>query len=65
VKRRKSKPKLGRPPLPEERRKIRKNVMLPPGYYERLRVIGRGNASAAIVRLVDEHEAPTGAGNAR
>jgi hypothetical protein len=59
---RRIKQKLGRPPLPEKQRRVRKNVMLPPGYYERLRVIGRGNASAAIVRLVDEHEAPTSAG---
>jgi hypothetical protein len=50
----------GRPALPEGREKF--TTTLPPGYLERLRVIGRGNASAAIVRLVDEHEAPTGAG---
>jgi hypothetical protein len=31
--------------------------MLPPGYYEQLRAIGNGNASAAIVRLVDEYNA--------
>lgn len=29
---------------------------LPPGYPERLRAIGKGNASAAIVWLVDEWE---------
>jgi hypothetical protein len=53
----------GRPALPGGREKF--TTTLPPGYLERLRVIGKGNASAAIVRLVDEHEAPTGAGNAR
>ena len=29
---------------------------LPPGYSERLREIGRGNASAGIVQLVDDYE---------
>jgi hypothetical protein len=52
--------RLGRPALPGGREKF--TTTLPPGYLERLRVIGKGNASAAIVRLVDEHEAPTGAG---
>jgi hypothetical protein len=48
----------GRPSLPEGREKF--TTTLPPGYLERLRVIGRGNASAAIVRLVDDYEKLTG-----
>lgn len=44
----------GRPRAPEGREKF--TTTLPPGYAERLRVIGRGNASAAIVALVDEWE---------
>lgn len=37
-----------------ERRAQKFTTTLPPGYDERLRAIGDGNASAAIVRLVDE-----------
>jgi hypothetical protein len=48
------KKKAGRPPLPGGREKF--TTTLPPGYSERLRAIGNGNASAAIVQLVDDHE---------
>lgn len=51
--RRKDVPRRGRPPTVEGR--VRFSTTLPPGYGERLRAIGGGNASAAIVRLVDEH----------
>lgn len=44
-------PKLGRPPSLDGR--VRFSTTLPPGYAARLREIGAGNASAAIVRLVD------------
>lgn len=44
----------GRPRLPEGREKI--TTTLPPGYLDKLRAIGRGNASAGIIWLVDEHE---------
>lgn len=48
----KSKRKPGRPAL----KRVDFTTTLPPGYPERLRAIGRGNASAAIVWLVDEWE---------
>lgn len=47
----KAKPR-GRPALP----RVPFTTTLPPGYPERLRTIGKGNASAAIVWLVDEWE---------
>ena len=46
-------PRKGRPPSPEGR--VRLTLTVPPGYPERLREIGAGNASAGLVRLVDEH----------
>lgn len=46
--------KAGRPPLEGGREKF--TTTLPRGYAERLRALGGGNASAAIVRLVDEAE---------
>lgn len=42
----------GRPTLGREKF----TTTLPPGYSERLREIGRGNASAGIVQLVDDYE---------
>ena len=45
-------PRKGRPPSPEGR--VRLALTVPPGYPERLREIGAGNASAGLVRLVDE-----------
>ena len=50
----KRKKRPGRTALPEGREKV--TTTLPPGYLAKLRTIGRGNASAAIVWLVDEHE---------
>lgn len=52
--RRSPRKRAGRPPLPGGREKF--TTTLPPGYSERLRAIGQGNASAAIVRLVDDYE---------
>lgn len=52
-KRRKDAPRRpGRPALD----RVKFTTTLPPGYPERLSAIGRGNASAGIVYLVDEHE---------
>ncbi len=48
-------PRRGRPPSPEGR--VRLTLTVPPGYPERLREIGAGNASAGLVRLVDERQA--------
>lgn len=44
----------GRQPYPDDRRKL--TTTLPRETIERLRTIGRGNISAAIVWLVDEWE---------
>lgn len=51
---RKAKKRPGRPALAGGRVKF--TTTLPIGYDERLRSIGKGNASAAIVWLVDEWE---------
>jgi len=51
-KRRKDAPRRGRPKL----NRVKFTTTLPPGYPERLSTIGHGNASAAIVYLVDEYE---------
>jgi|AGTN01.3.fsa_nt_gi hypothetical protein len=51
---RKAAKRPGRPSLPGGREKF--TTTLPKGYAARLRAIGRGNASAGIVWLVDEHE---------
>jgi len=52
-KRRKDAPRRpGRPRLP----RVKFTTTLPPGYPERLAAIGQGNASAAIVWLVDRWE---------
>jgi hypothetical protein len=46
--------KAGRPPIEGGREKF--TTTLPPGYLDKLRSIGSGNASAGIIWLVDEHE---------
>jgi hypothetical protein len=46
--------KAGRPPIAGGREKF--TTTLPPGYLDKLRLIGSGNASAGIIWLVDEHE---------
>lgn len=46
------KKKVGRPALGREKF----TTTLPPGYLDKLRTIGNGNASAGIIWLVDEHE---------
>lgn len=51
---RKVKKRAGRPALTGGRVKF--TTTLPLGYDDRLRAIGKGNASAAIVWLVDEWE---------
>lgn len=50
----KAKRRPGRPALPGGRVKV--TTTLPHGYLEKLQAIGKGNASAAIVWLVDEWE---------
>lgn len=52
---RKAKKRAGRPALG----RVKFTTTLPPGYAERLQTIGNGNASAAIVMLVDEWEKRT------
>ena len=49
---RRKKRAVGRPILG----RVKFTTTLPPGYSERLQAIGKGNASAAIVWLVDQWE---------
>lgn len=50
----KAKRRPGRAPSPEGRMSL--NLTVRPGDTERLRLIGDGNASAAVMRLLDEWE---------
>lgn len=51
---RKIKKRAGRHPSPEGR--VSLNLTVRPGDADRLRVIGKGNASAAVMWLLDEWE---------
>ncbi len=51
---RKTKKRAGRRPSPEGR--VPLNLTVRPGDTERLRLIGGGSASAAVMRLLDEWE---------